>query len=37
MGWEEDLLKFQRIFKMFQDKFHEYVAEPLFDEDEEER
>ena len=37
MGWEEDLLKFQRIFKMFQDKFHEYVTEPLFNEDEEER
>ena len=36
MGWEEELLKFQRIFKKFQDKFHEYVTEPLFDEDEEE-
>ena len=30
MGWEKDLLHFQRIFKKFQDKFHEYVAEPLF-------
>jgi hypothetical protein len=36
MGWEEDLLQFQRLFKKFQDKFHEYVAEPLFDEDENE-
>lgn len=30
MGWEEDLLHFQRLFKKFQNKFHEYVAEPLF-------
>ena len=30
MGWEKDLLKFQRLFKKFQDKFHEYVEEPLF-------
>ncbi len=30
MGWEKDLLHFQRIFKKFQDKFHEYVEEPLF-------
>ncbi len=30
MGWEKDLLHFQRIFKKFQTKFHEYVEEPLF-------
>ncbi len=30
IGWEKDLLHFQRIFKKFQDKFHEYVEEPLF-------
>ena len=30
MGWEEDLLHFQRLFKKFQNKFHEYVVEPLF-------
>lgn len=41
MGWEKDLLHFQRIFKKFQSKFHEYVEEPLFngeeiEEDEEE-
>ena len=30
MGWEKDLLHFQRIFKKFQNKFHEYVEEPLF-------
>lgn len=30
MGWEEDLLQFQRIFKKFQDKFHEYFEYPLF-------
>ena len=30
MGWEEDLLQFQRLFKKFQNKFHEYVEEPLF-------
>ncbi len=30
MGWEEKLLKFQRIFKKFQDKFHEYFELPLF-------
>ena len=30
MGWEKDLLHFQRIFKKFQDKFHEYVEDPLF-------
>ena len=30
MGWEKDLLQFQRFFKKFQNKFHEYVEEPLF-------
>ena len=30
LGWEEDLLQFQRLFKKFQNKFHEYVEEPLF-------
>jgi len=30
MGWEKDLLHFHRIFKKFQDKFHQYVEEPLF-------
>ena len=30
MGWEKDLLQFQRLFKKFQDKFHEYVEKPLF-------
>ena len=30
MGWEEELLHFQRIFKKFQNKFDEYVEEPLF-------
>ena len=30
MGWEKDLSHFQRIFKKFQNKFHEYVVEPFF-------
>ena len=30
MGWEEELLQFQRLFKKFQKKFHEYVKYPLF-------
>ena len=30
MGWEKDLLQFQRLFKKFKNKFHEYVEEPLF-------
>ena len=30
MGWEEDLLQFQRLFKKFQDKFHEYFEYPMF-------
>ena len=30
MGWEEELLQFQRIFKKFQNKFHEYFELPLF-------
>ena len=30
MGWEEGLLQFQRLFKKFQDKFHEYFELPLF-------
>lgn len=30
VGWEEELLQFQRIFKKFQNKFHEYWDEPLF-------
>ena len=30
MGWEKDLLQFQRLFKKFQNKFHKYVEEPLF-------
>ena len=30
MGWEEELLQFQRVFKKFQDKFHKYVEDPLF-------
>ena len=30
LGWEEGLLQFQRLFKKFQNKFHEYVDEPLF-------
>lgn len=30
VGWEEELLQFQRIFKKFQDKFHEYFEYPLF-------
>ena len=34
MGWEKELLQFQRIFKKFQDKFHEYVEEPLFNREE---
>jgi len=29
-GWDEELLQFQRIFKKFQDKFHEYFEYPLF-------
>ena len=29
-GWEEELLQFQRLFKMFQDKFHEYFEYSLF-------
>ena len=36
MGWEKDLLHFQRIFKKFQDKFHEYVEDPLFNGEESE-
>ena len=37
LGWEEELLQFQRLFKKFQNKFHEYVEEALFNgEDEEE-
>lgn len=30
MGWEEELLQFQRLFKKFQDKFHEYFEYRLF-------
>ncbi len=30
MGWEEELLQFQRLFKKFQNKFHEYFEYPLF-------
>ena len=30
MGWEEELLQFQRIFKKFENKFHEYFELPLF-------
>ena len=30
MGWEGDLLQFQRLFKKFEDKFHEYFELPLF-------
>ena len=30
MGWEEELLQFQRLFKEFQNKFHEYFEYPLF-------
>lgn len=30
MGWEKELLQFQRLFKKFQDKFHEYFEYPLF-------
>ena len=30
MGWEEELLQFQRIFKKFENKFHEYYELPLF-------
>lgn len=30
MGWEKNLLQFQRLFKKFKNKFHEYVEEPLF-------
>jgi hypothetical protein len=30
MGWEEELLQFQRLFKKFQDKFHEYFELSLF-------
>lgn len=29
-GWEEELLQFQRLFIMFQDKFHEYFEYSLF-------
>lgn len=29
-GWEEELLQFQRLFKMFQDKFHGYFEYSLF-------
>ena len=29
-GWEEELLQFQRIFKKFEDKFHEYFEYSLF-------
>jgi hypothetical protein len=30
MGWEGGFLQFQRLFKKFQDKFHEYFELPLF-------
>lgn len=30
VGWEEPLLQFQKLFKKFQDKFHEYYELPLF-------
>ena len=30
MGWEAELLQFQRLFKKFRNKFNEYVDEPLF-------
>lgn len=32
LKWDgkKDLLQFQRLFKKFQNKFHEYVEEPLF-------
>ena len=30
MGWDEELLQFQRLFKKFQNKFHEYFEYPLF-------
>ena len=30
VGWEEPLLQFQKLFKKFQDKFHEYFELPLF-------
>jgi hypothetical protein len=30
MGWEEELLQFQRLFKKFQNKFHEYFEYPHF-------
>lgn len=30
MGWEGNLLQFQRLFKKFEDKFHEYFELPLF-------
>ena len=30
MGWEEPLLQFQKLFKKFQVKFHEYFELPLF-------
>ena len=29
-GWEKELLQFQRLFKKFQNKCHDYVKEPLF-------
>ena len=30
VGWEEPLLQYQKLFKKFQDKFHEYFELPLF-------
>ena len=30
VGWEEPLLQFQKLFKKFQNKFHEYFELPLF-------
>ena len=36
MGWEKELLQFQRVFKKFQKKFHEFVEEPLFNGEEQE-
>ena len=30
MGWEAELLQFQRLFKKFRNKFNEYVEESLF-------
>ncbi len=35
MVWEKELLLFQRIFKKFQDKFQEFVDQPLFGGEEE--